>query len=249
MAPILSIVVPVRNESENIVPLVEEIHAALDGGAAFEVIYVNDGSDDGTAAKLDETCARFPLLRVVTHEDSCGQSTAIRSGVEAAQGVWIVTLDGDGQNDPADIPALVAIALADVAVADVAVTDGPLHMVAGIRRKRQDVWLKRISSRVANAVRQALLKDGVSDTGCGLKVIRRDAFLRLPYFDHMHRYLPALVIRGGGVVRSVDVNHRPRLRGSSNYGLFDRLWVGITDLLGVVWLGRRAKHPVVKSDR
>ncbi len=244
MAPILSIVVPVRNESENIVPLVEEIHAALDGGAAFEVIYVNDGSDDDTAAKLDATCARFPLLRVVTHEESCGQSTAIRSGVDAAQGVWIVTLDGDGQNDPADIPALVAIALADVAVAD-----GPLHMVAGIRRKRQDVWLKRVSSRVANAVRQALLKDGVSDTGCGLKVIRRDAFLRLPYFDHMHRYLPALIIRGGGVVRSVDVNHRPRLRGSSNYGLFDRLWVGITDLLGVVWLGRRAKRPVVKTDR
>jgi len=249
MVPILSIVVPVRNESENVLPLVEEIHTALEGGAAFELVYVNDGSDDDTAAKLEEARARFPALRVVTHVESCGQSAAIRSGVDAAVGVWIVTLDGDGQNDPADIPALVEIALEDSALEDSALAEGPLHMVVGIRRQRRDSWLKRVSSRIANAVRQALLHDGVTDTGCGLKVIRRDAFLRLPYFDHMHRYLPALIIRGGGGIRCVDVNHRPRLRGASNYGLFDRLWVGITDLLGVAWLLRRAKRPVVKSDR
>lgn len=244
MAPILSVVIPVRNEAENILPLVEEIHQAMEGGAAFEVIYVDDGSDDGTATELKAARERFPALRVVTHAESCGQSAAIRSGVDAAEGEWIVTLDGDGQNDPADITALVEIALADNAGAE-----GPLHMVAGIRRKRRDSWLKRVSSRIANAVRQGLLHDGVTDTGCGLKVVRRDAFLRLPYFDHMHRYLPALIIRGGGRVRCVDVNHRPRLRGASNYGLFDRLWVGISDLLGVAWLLRRAKLPVIKSDR
>ena len=244
MAPILSIVVPVRNESENVLPLVEEIHTALEGGAAFELVYVNDGSIDDTADKLEQARARFPALRVVTHVESCGQSAAICSGVDAAEGTWIVTLDGDGQNDPDDIPALVEIALEDSATAA-----GALHLVAGIRRQRRDSWLKRVSSRVANAVRQALLHDGVTDTGCGLKVFRRDAFLLLPSFDHMHRFLPALIIRGGGRIRCVDVNHRPRLSGVSNYGLFDRLWVGISDLLGVAWLLRRVKRPVVKSDR
>ncbi|HSR55316.1 MAG TPA: glycosyltransferase family 2 protein [Alphaproteobacteria bacterium] len=241
MASVLSIVVPVRNESENVLPLVEEIYAALDGGPSFEVIYVNDGSDDDTAEKLSQAAERFDGFKVITHEVSCGQSAAIWTGVKAAEGTWIVTLDGDGQNDPADIPALTEIALK-------AGVGGPLHMVAGIRRKREDNWLKRMSSRIANAVRQALLKDGVRDTGCGLKVIRRDAFLDLPFFDHMHRFLPALIIRGGGEIRCVEVNHRPRLRGTSNYGLFDRLWVGITDLLGVAWLNRRAKRPVIKVD-
>lgn len=240
MATVLSIVVPVRNESENVLPLVEEIYAALDGGPAFEVIYVNDGSDDDTAAKLAEAAARFAGFRSIAHEESCGQSAAIWTGVRAATGTWIVTLDGDGQNDPADIPALTEIALA-------AGEGGALHMVAGIRRRRRDTWLKRLSSRIANRVRQSLLKDGVSDTGCGLKVVRRDAFLELPFFDHMHRFLPALIIRGGGEVRCVEVNHRPRLRGTSNYGLFDRLWVGIIDLLGVAWLQRRAKRPVIKT--
>ncbi len=232
---LLSVVVPVRNEAENIVPLIEEIHAALDGAHAFEVIYVNDGSTDATAERLAGARTRFPRLRVVTHVASCGQSTAIRSGGEAARGQWIVTLDGDGQNDPADIPALVEIALGD--------STGKVHLVTGIRARRRDSWLKRVSSRIANRIRQCLLKDGVSDTGCGLKVMRRDAFLRMPYFDHMHRYFPALIIRGGGEVRCVPVNHRPRLRGASNYGLFDRLWVGITDLFGVAWLLRRAKRP------
>lgn len=241
MASVLSIVVPVRNESENVLPLVEEIYAALDGGPSFEVIYVNDGSDDHTGEKLSQAAERFDGFKVITHEVSCGQSAAIWTGVKAAEGTWIVTLDGDGQNDPADIPALTEIALK-------AGVGGPLHMVAGIRRKREDNWLKRMSSRIANAVRQVLLKDGVRDTGCGLKVIRRDAFLDLPFFDHMHRFLPALIIRGGGEIRCVEVNHRPRLRGTSNYGLFDRLWVGITDLLGVAWLNRRAKRPVIKVD-
>ncbi|MDX1483635.1 MAG: glycosyltransferase family 2 protein [Alphaproteobacteria bacterium] len=240
MAPVLSIIVPVRNEAANIRPLVEEIHAALEGGPAFEVIYVDDGSDDGTGRELHDAAVRFPALRVITHGECCGQSAAICTGVDAAEGAWIVTLDGDGQNDPADIPALVKIALADG-------EDGAVDLVAGIRRRRRDSWVKRISSRVANGVRQALLKDGVSDSGCGLKVIRRSAFLALPRFDHMHRFLPALIIRGGGEVRCIDVNHRPRLQGASKYGLFDRLWVGIADLFGVAWLRRRIKRPVITS--
>lgn len=240
----LSVVVPVRNEAENILPLIEEIHAALEGRWDFEVVYVDDGSTDGTPSRLREAKARFPRLRVLRHGASCGQSTAIWSAANAAKGDWIVTLDGDGQNDPADIPALVEIALA---------ADGQpgarVDLVTGIRRKRQDNWLRRISSRVANGIRQSMLKDGVRDTGCGLKVMRREAFLRLPYFDHMHRYYPALIIRAGGAIRCVDVNHRPRMRGTSNYGLFDRLWVGITDLFGVAWLIKRAKRPVIETER
>ena len=240
----ISVVIPVRNEAENIIPLIEEIHRTLEGRWDFEVIYVDDGSSDETKARLADARTRFERLKVLSHRVSCGQSAAIWTGVKAAQGTWIVTLDGDGQNDPADIPALLEVAEA----ADPGAV-GEIHLIAGIRRRRRDSWLKRVSSRIANAVRQGLLHDGVTDTGCGLKVIRRDAFLALPYFDHMHRYLPALVIRGGGGVRCVDVNHRPRRRGVSNYGMFDRLWVGISDLFGVAWLLRRAKRPVVKSDR
>lgn len=240
----LSVVVPVRNEAENILPLIEEIHAALEGRWEFEVVYVDDGSTDATPAKLNEAKARFPRLRVLRHKASCGQSTAIWSAANAATGEWIITLDGDGQNDPADIPALVAMALEADGQAGARV-----DLVTGIRRKRQDTWLRRVSSRVANGIRQSMLKDGVIDTGCGLKVMRREAFLRLPYFDHMHRYYPALFIRAGGAIRCVDVNHRPRLRGVSNYGLFDRLWVGITDLFGVAWLIKRAKLPVIEAER
>lgn len=240
----LSVVVPVRNEAENILPLIEEIHAALEGRWEFEVVYVDDGSTDATPAKLTEAKARFPRLRVLRHKASCGQSTAIWSAANAATGAWIITLDGDGQNDPGDIPALVAIALDADGQAGARV-----DLVTGIRRKRQDTWLRRISSRVANGIRQSMLKDGVTDTGCGLKVMRRAAFLRLPFFDHMHRYYPALFIRAGGAIRCVDVNHRPRLRGVSNYGLFDRLWVGITDLFGVAWLIKRAKLPVIETER
>jgi dolichol-phosphate mannosyltransferase len=246
--PMLSVVVPVRNEAENILPLIEEIHAALldsqgVGRWDFEVVYVDDGSTDATPARLAEAKARFPRLHVLRHAASCGQSTAIWTAANAARGEWIVTLDGDGQNDPADIPALVEMALAAESQPGERV-----DLVTGIRRKRQDTWLRRVSSRVANGIRQKMLKDGVRDTGCGLKVMRRAAFLRLPFFDHMHRYYPALIIRAGGAVRCVDVNHRPRVRGTSNYGLFDRLWVGITDLFGVAWLIKRAKRPVIESE-
>ena len=238
----LSVVVPVKNEEDNILPLLEEIHAALEGRAEFEVIYVDDGSTDGTADRLKKAQETFPRLRIVRHMASCGQSRAIASAVYAANGDWIVTLDGDGQNDPADIPKLLE------RLANGTGTDS-LNLVAGIRDRRKDTWSKRISSKLANGIRQWLLKDGVTDTGCGLKAIRRAAFLRLPYFDHMHRYLPALIRRDGGAIETVLVNHRPRMRGQSNYGFFDRLWVGISDLVGVMWLMRRCKLPTFKSGR
>lgn len=230
----LSVVVPVKNEQDNIAPLVAEICAALDGLLDYEIIYVNDGSTDATPSRLKEIQQATPQLRVLHHQFSCGQSTAVRSGVKAATGDWIATLDGDGQNDPADIPKLLA-----------AVEEG-VDLVGGNRRqKRRDTWIKRISSVVANGVRSRMLRDSTPDTGCGLKLIRRDVFLDLPYFDHMHRFLPALVIRRGGKVVSVACNHRPRERGVSNYGTIDRLMVGIVDLFGVMWLQHRAKQPKV----
>jgi dolichol-phosphate mannosyltransferase len=229
----LSVVIPVRNEQDNILPLLEEIHAALDGKADFEVVYVDDGSTDATPQRLADGQARFPRLRVLAHRESCGQSTALLTGVRAARGEWVATLDGDGQNDPADIPKLMA-----------ARADG-LAMIAGYRKSRRDTWIKRISSRIANGVRSSLLGDATPDTGCGLKLFRRATFLELPYFSHMHRFLPALVQRAGGRTVSVEVNHRPRSRGVSNYGTLDRLWVGIVDLFGVMWLKRRSKRPQV----
>jgi dolichol-phosphate mannosyltransferase len=236
----LSVVVPVRNEQDNILPLLGEIHAALGEDVDYEVIYVDDGSTDATAQRLLEGMQKFPRLRVLSHRASCGQSTALLSGARAARGEWIATLDGDGQNDPADIPSLLAARAAGAA---------NLDLVAGYRRRRQDTWLKRVSSRIANGVRSRLLGDATPDTGCGLKLIRRTTYLALPYFDHMHRFLPALVQRNGGTTVSVEVNHRPRSRGVSNYGLFDRLWVGIVDLFGVMWLQRRARPPQVSEQR
>ena len=236
----LSIVVPVRNEAENILPLLAEIHAALDSHGEFEVVYVDDGSRDATPERLLEALARYPRLRVLAHRASCGQSAALMTGVRAARGDWVATLDGDGQNDPADIPKLIA---ARDSARDGATAQGKLQLVAGYRRTRRDTWLKRFSSRVANAVRASLLGDATPDTGCGLKLIARAAYLELPFFDHMHRFLPALVQRNGGATLSAEVGHRPRTRGQSNYGLFDRLWVGIVDLLGVMWLKRRARRP------
>jgi dolichol-phosphate mannosyltransferase len=229
----LSVVIPVRNEAPNIAPLVEEIRAALDGRCAYEIIYVDDGSRDPTAAEIARLARSVPALKLVRHRASCGQSAAILSGVKAARAPWIATLDGDGQNDPADIPRLFDIARRAPA--------GAALMVAGWRRNRQDSAVKRLSSRIANGVRNRLTGDGTPDTGCGLKVFRRELFLELPYFDHCHRFLPALVKRAGGRTLSVPVNHRPRARGRSNYGTFDRLFVGIADLLGVMWLMRRAK--------
>ena len=233
----LSVVIPARNEAPNVASLVAEIRHALDGVLDYEIIYVDDGSRDSTVTELGRLATDFPRLVTIRHRDSCGQSGAIHTGIAAARAAWIATLDGDGQNDPADIPRLWQIARD--------APPGKPLLVAGYRHTRKDTWSKRTASRAANAIRRALLGDGTPDTGCGLKLFRRDLFLGLPAFDHMHRFLPALVIRQGGTVISAPVNHRPRQRGRSNYGVFDRLWVGIADLFGVMWLMRRAMNPVV----
>jgi dolichol-phosphate mannosyltransferase len=233
----LSVVIPARNEAGNISPLVEEIRTALAGLSDCEIIYVDDGSTDATASELRALKSEYPELRVLRHTHSCGQSTAVRSGVKAARFEWIATLDGDGQNDPADIPKLIAALAENIA------------LIGGNRRQmRRDVWIKRISSVIANGIRSRILRDSTPDTGCGLKLFRRDVYLDLPYFDHMHRFLPALVQRSGWGVVSVPVNHRPRQRGASNYGTLDRLMAGIVDLGGVFWLLRRAKQPVLSEE-
>ncbi|MEO8419250.1 MAG: glycosyltransferase family 2 protein [Methylophilaceae bacterium] len=233
----LSVVVPVRNEQDNVQPLITEICAALNGVIDYEIIYVDDGSSDDTLARLKALQTRHPQLRVLHHAKSCGQSTAVRTGVKAARYDWIATLDGDGQNDPADIPKLLA-----------AITAG-VELVGGNRRKsRRDTWVKRVSSVIANGVRSRMLNDNTPDTGCGLKVFSRTAFLDLPYFDHMHRFLPALIKRRGGKTLSVGVSHRAREHGQSNYGTIDRLLVGIVDLFGVAWLQRRAKQPIISEE-
>jgi dolichol-phosphate mannosyltransferase len=237
--PAVSIVVPVRNEAGNIAGLVAEIAEALDGQWPFEVVYVNDGSSDGTEAELKRLMAQYPWLRRVRHKVSCGQSSAVRSGVAAARAPLIVTLDGDGQNDPAFIPAMLrALEASD-----------RIGLIAGQRVGRKSGGFKKFQSRVANAVRGAVLRDGTRDTGCGLKAFRRDVFLRLPYFDGLHRFLPALVRREGKDIGYVDVVDRPRASGVSNYGMWDRLWIGILDLAGVWWLIRRRKRiPEVSED-
>lgn len=237
--PVLSVVVPVRNEGPNISPLIAEIRAATAPLGGAEIVYVDDGSTDETADRLAAEAAAGDLVRL-RHARSYGQSAAIISGVKAARGAWIATLDGDGQNDPADIPALFARALAEASAAP-----GPV-LIAGHRVRRRDRWVKRVTSRIANAVRARLLGDATPDTGCGLKLFRRSDFLELPQFDHMHRFLPALFLRAGGRVVSVPVNHRPRLRGRSNYGTLDRLAVAVSDLLGVMWLTRRWQRPVAE---
>jgi dolichol-phosphate mannosyltransferase len=238
----LTVVVPVRDEEENIAPLIKEICSVLDGLLEYEIVYVDDGSSDKTWERLVALSKRLSQLKIVRHRISCGQSTAIRTGVKAARSPLIATLDGDGQNDPADIPRLLEVFNSSDCPAG-------LQLVTGHRRKRQDSWLKRISGRVANGVRGYLLKDRTPDTGCGLKLFLRDTFLDLPFFDHMHRFLPALIIRNGGAVLSVEVNHRPRRYGQSHYGIWDRLWVGLLDLLGVMWLQRRRKNAEVEEVR
>lgn len=236
----ISVVVPVHNEADNIVPLIEEIVNALSVAKAYEIIYVDDGSKDESAVVLKQALQQFKALKVIHHQYSCGQSTAIHTGVKAAQYPWIATLDGDGQNDPADIPRLYAVLMQKQA--DIS----NLWMVAGWRNKRYDSAWRLFSSKVANGVRSRLLGDNTPDTGCGLKVFARDQFLALPYFDHMHRFLPALILRAGGQVISEPVNHRSRTAGTSKYGTLDRLWAGIIDLAGVIWLQKRAKVPVIK---
>jgi glycosyltransferase involved in cell wall biosynthesis len=228
--PAVSIVVPVRNEAGNIAPLIAEIAARLDKGVSFEIIYVNDGSSDRTESELTLLMASRPWLRQIKHQSSCGQSAAVHTGVRHARAPIIVTLDGDGQNDPAFIPALLK-----------ALSEGVprIGLVAGQRVGRQATAFKKLQSRIANGVRNAILRDGTRDTGCGLKAFRRDLFLTLPYFDGQHRFLPALVRREGYDIGHVDVVDRSRHAGESNYGMWDRLWVGILDLLGVWWLIRR----------
>jgi glycosyltransferase involved in cell wall biosynthesis len=230
--PRVSVVVPVRNEAGNVAPLVEEITRALAAFAPSEIIYVNDGSRDGTEPELKSLMKTQPSLRQIRHEVSCGQSAAVRSGVAAARAPIVATLDGDGQNDPKFLPTLVAVLERDPGIG----------LVAGQRVGRKDTGFKRLQSQIANGVRKAILRDGTRDTGCGLKAFRREVFLALPYFDGLHRFLPALVRREGYRVAYVDVVDRPRVHGVSNYGLWDRLWVGILDLAGVWWLIWRRKR-------
>ncbi|MDE2379798.1 glycosyltransferase family 2 protein [Bradyrhizobium sp.] len=230
--PAVSIVVPVRNEADNIAPLIAEIGAALDGRWDYEIIYVNDGSTDPTGERLSALMKQRSNLRQLRHARSAGQSAAVRSGVRAARGEIVATLDGDGQNNPAFLPDL--IAALDRGGARVG-------LAAGQRIGRKDTGFKKLQSRVANGVRSRILHDGTRDTGCGLKAFRREVFLMMPYFDGLHRFLPALMRREGYEIAYVDVIDRPRHAGVSNYGFFDRLWIGIMDLAGVWWLIRRKK--------
>jgi glycosyltransferase involved in cell wall biosynthesis len=236
--PRVTVVVPVRNEAGNIAPLLEEIESAL-AGRDFEIIYVDDGSSDATAAEIAALRPEKPRLRAIRHAASCGQSAAIRSGVKAARAPIIVSIDGDGQNDPAFIPALIEKL--------VAAGDG-CGLVQGQRIGRKSSSFKRLQSSIANAVRSRVLGDGTRDTGCGLKCFRREVYLSLPYFDALHRFMPALVRREGFEIAYVEVVDRPRRAGVSNYGFFDRLWVGIFDLMGVRWLIKRRRRPPVASE-
>lgn len=234
-APVLSVCVPVFNESENIEPLILEIVAALDGKLAYEIVYADDASTDDTLAVLQQLKNKYPQLRVVTQTRS-GQSFAVRSAVQAATGEWIATLDGDGQNDPADIMALFTRAQA-----------GGVDLVGGLRLKRQDNLGKRISTKIGNGVRQFILRDGCRDTGCGLKVFRRAAFLDIPSFAAMHRFLPALFQMRGYKTDFVPVGHRHRQRGVSKYGNLQRGLIGLVDLMGIVWLRRRSRIPAPRE--
>lgn len=235
----ISVVVPVHNETDNVETLIAEIHQALHSQEAYEMIFVDDGSTDDTASKLQQAMSSYPALRVLRHQRSCGQSRAVHSGVLAAQYPWVATLDGDGQNDPADIPNLIAAWQQQ--------HDEQLWMLAGFRHQRNDTGWRRFSSKFANSIRQAILHDATPDTGCGLKLFLRDKFLALPYFDHIHRFLPALIQMAGGHVISVKVNHRSRNFGTSKYGTLDRLAVGIVDILGVIWLKKRHSLPLISE--
>jgi dolichol-phosphate mannosyltransferase len=230
--PQLSVVIPVFNEQDNVAQLLHETTAALRGLTDFEIVYVDDHSRDHTLEVLRRLKAEVPELRVIHHVKQSGQSTAIRNGVKAARGAWIATLDGDGQNDPADIPKL--LAQRDTATPDV-------KLFAGWRVDRKDTGSKRWASKWANAIRSRMLNDATPDTGCGTKLFERDAFLDLPHFNHMHRYLPALMQRAGWKTVSVPVNHRARGTGVSKYNNLNRALVGISDLAGVAWLIKRGK--------
>ena len=235
----ISVVVPVHNETENVATLIDEIHRALNDQEAYEMIFVDDGSTDDTLLKLKQLMPDYPTLRVLHHQSSCGQSRAAHSGVVAAKYDWIATLDGDGQNDPADIPNLIAARNQH--------NSENLWLLTGFRHQRHDTPWRRFSSKFANTVRGAILRDNTPDTGCGLKLFRRDKFLALPYFDHIHRFLPALMQMAGGEIISIKVKHRARCHGQSKYGTLDRLLAGVMDLLGVIWLQHRHSLPVVSE--
>ena len=228
-----SVVVPVCNEAENVEPLAREIDAALNN-RAYEMIFVDDGSTDETAAILKRLKSSLQALRVLSHSFRSGQSAAVASGVRAARAPWVATLDGDGQNDPADIPKLIA-------ARDAPEGRGVQLFMGNRKASRKDTAFRKLQSSIANGVRSSLLGDGTPDTGCGIKLFSRDVFMDLPRFDHMHRFLPALFQRHGARVISVPVSHRPRTRGTSKYGMLNRLWVGIVDIGGVMWLRRRYK--------
>jgi len=238
--PVISVVVPVHNEGPNLKPQIEAISAAL-AGTEHEIVYVDDGSTDATQMILAEIALSLPTLVRVRHKTSCGQSGAVITGVKSARGTYIATLDGDGQNDPADIPAMLD------AMRKAEATGPRPVLIAGHRVNRKDTGAKRWASRIANRVRSYLLKDATPDTGCGAKLFRRQAFLELPHFDHIHRFLPALFIRAGGQVVSVPVRHHARAHGASHYNNWQRLKVGIVDILGVAWLQRRWKVPQIET--
>ncbi|MDX1582858.1 MAG: glycosyltransferase family 2 protein, partial [Thermoanaerobaculia bacterium] len=234
LVPRLSVVIPVLNEERNVRPLCQEVREALESRLSYEIIFVDDGSTDKTVAMI-RSLMKDGRVRLLRHSERRGQSAAIRTGVRAASGRWIATLDGDGQNDPRDLLELWQLVTA---------TDVEVGLVNGIRETREDGHLKRVASRIANRVRGTVLSDGCPDSGCGIRVFARDAFLDLPSFDHMHRFLPALFRARGHEVLQVPVHHRPRRYGLSKYGIRDRLWVGIVDLIGVAWLGRRSRSMI-----
>jgi len=236
----ISVVIPVYNELDNVQPLTEEILQALGKDSPYEIIIVDDGSDDGTNLRLAEIAHGIPQLRWIRHSRNYGQSAAMVTGIRAARHEWIVTLDGDGQNNPADIPTLIQ-ALVNYPRAN------SFTLVVGNRKQRNDNWLRRVSSRIANSTRRLLLRDRCSDTGCSLKLFARATFLQLPHFNHLHRFIPALIQRAGGQVINVPVSHRQRLRGQSKYGVMNRVWVGIVDMFGVMWLIRRPCAPEIED--
>nr|WP_166638695.1 glycosyltransferase family 2 protein [Paraglaciecola marina] len=237
---LISVVIPAKNEAENIETLVHEIITQFNTRHDFEIVYVDDGSTDLTAHQVNASVLAFPgKVRLIQHEEAVGQSTAVYSGVCHAYGQTIVTLDADGQNDPKDIPKLLQRAETYPVGAD--------FCIAGYRKNRKDTPWKRFQSRIANKVRSTLLNDCTPDTGCGLKVFPRNTYLKLPYFDHMHRYLPALIQRAGGTIEVVEVSHRDRRHGESKYGMWGRLFAGLIDMCGVMWLQRRTKLPTLKE--
>ncbi len=238
----ITVIVPILNEEENIPGLLQEIAQAGKNIPISEIIYVDDGSTDKSFDALKSLKPNYPALRIIRHDRRSGQSAALWTGVKAAGNDVIVTLDGDGQNDPADIPLLYALFQKNSGTAS-------KLMIAGQRLKRNDTLARRLASRFANKIRSTLLKDNTRDTGCSLKLFRRKDYINLPYFDHMHRFLPALMMRDGVKIMHVDVSHRPRRHGVSKYGNLSRAIVGISDLLGVWWLSKRPyAYPKVAED-